>query len=202
MLDSLVLKHSKQQQIQLAQRVINWGFNANQVTVIGFLIGLSALPLLAFEHYWLALLAILVNRLLDGLDGTIARLTQTSDRGGFLDIVLDFLFYSAIPLGFALANPAENALAAAVLIYSFIGTGSSFLAFGVFAAKRQMSSSVYPHKSFYYLGGLTEATETILVFVLMCLIPTWFSELAYLFASLCFISTALRIYTGWINFRD
>lgn len=202
MLDSLVLKHSKQQQIQLAQRVIHWGFNANQVTVIGFLIGISALPLLVFEHYWLALLVILVNRLLDGLDGTIARLTQTSDRGGFLDIVLDFLFYSAIPLGFALANPAENALAAAVLIYSFIGTGSSFLAFAIFAAKRQISSSVYPHKSFYYLGGLTEATETIVVFTLMCLIPAWFSLLAYLFASLCFLSTALRIYTGWINFRD
>lgn len=202
MLDSLVLKHSKQRQIQLAQRVIQWGFNANQVTVFGFLIGISALPLLAFEHYWLALLAILLNRLLDGLDGTIGRLTQTSDRGGFLDIVLDFLFYSAIPLGFALANPTENALAAAVLIYSFIGTGSSFLAFAIFAAKRQISSSVYPHKSFYYLGGLTEATETILVFTLMCLIPTWFSELAYLFASLCFISTALRIYTGWINFCD
>ncbi len=202
MLDSLVLKHSKQQQIQLAQQVIQWGFNANQVTVIGFLIGISALPLLAFEHYWLALLAILLNRLLDGLDGTIARLTQTSDRGGFLDIVLDFLFYSAIPLGFALANPAENALAAAVLIYSFIGTGSSFLAFAIFAAKRQISSSVYPHKSFYYLGGLTEATETILVFTLMCLVPTWFNELAYGFAVLCLTSTALRIYTGWINFVD
>ncbi len=202
MLDSLVLKHSKQQQIQLAQQVIQWGFNANQVTVIGFLIGISALPLLAFEHYWLALLAILLNRLLDGLDGTMARLTQTSDRGGFLDIVLDFLFYSAIPLGFALANPAENALAAAVLIYSFIGTGSSFLAFAIFAAKRQISSSVYPHKSFYYLGGLTEATETILVFTLMCLVPTWFNELAYGFAVLCLTSTALRIYTGWINFVD
>lgn len=202
MLDSLVLKHSKQQQIQLAQQVIQWGFNANQVTVIGFLIGISALPLLAFEHYWLALLAILLNRLLDGLDGTIARLTQTSDRGGFLDIVLDFLFYSAVPLGFALANPAENALAAAVLIYSFIGTGSSFLAFAIFAAKRQISSSVYPHKSFYYLGGLTEATETILVFTLMCLVPTWFNELAYGFAVLCLTSTALRIYTGWINFVD
>ncbi|HPY40976.1 MAG TPA: CDP-alcohol phosphatidyltransferase family protein [Thiolinea sp.] len=202
MLDSLVLKHSKQQQIQLARRVIQWGFNANQMTVIGFLIGISALPLLAFEHYWLALLAILLNRLLDGLDGTIARLTQTSDRGGFLDIVLDFLFYSAIPLGFALASPAENALAAAVLIYSFIGTGSSFLAFAIFSAKRQISSSVYPHKSFYYLGGLTEATETILVFALMCWFPAWFSAFAYGFAGLCFLSTGLRIYTGWKSFAD
>lgn len=202
MLDRVVLAQTKQQQIRLAQQLIDWGLSANQVTLMGFVLGMAALPLLAFEYYLLAIGAMLLNRLLDGLDGTMARLTQVSDRGGFLDIVLDFLFYSAIPLGFALANPAENALAAAVLIYSFVGTGSSFLAFAIFAAKRQLSSSAYPHKSFYYLGGLTEATETLLVFTLMCLIPAWFSVLAYGFASLCLLSTALRIYTGWIKFVD
>lgn len=202
MLDRLILEQTKSYQQQLAQRFIQWGFTANRVTVLGFMLGMLALPLLAFEHYLWALLAILLNRLLDGLDGTIARLTQTSDRGGFLDIVLDFLFYSAIPLGFALSNPSENALAAAVLIYSFIGTGSSFLAFAIFATKRQLTSTIYPHKSFYYLGGLTEAGETILVFSLMCLAPSWFSSLAYGFASLCLISTALRIYSGWKNFAN
>lgn len=202
MLDRILLTTTQQPQLRLAKQLIIWGWTANQVTLLGFLIGLTALPLLAFEQYYFALGAILLNRLLDGLDGTIARLTQISDRGGFLDIVLDFLFYSTIPLGFALANPSENALAAAALIYSFVGTGSSFLAFAIFAAKRQLSSPVYPHKSFYYLGGLTEATETILVFVLMCLFPTWFSVFAYGFASLCLLSTVLRIYTAWKNFVD
>ena len=202
MLDRLILEQTKQYQQQLAKQLLQWGFTANRVTVLGFLIGISALPLLAFEHYGWALIVILLNRLLDGLDGTLARLTQTSDRGGFLDIVLDFLFYSAIPLGFALANHHENALAAAVLIYSFIGTGSSFLAFAIFAAKRQLTSTHYPHKSFYYLGGLTEAAETVLVFALMCLVPAWFSGLAYGFASLCFISTGLRVYSGWKNFAN
>ena len=202
MLDRLILELTKQYQQQLAKQLLQWGFTANRVTVLGFLIGISALPLLAFEHYGWALIVILLNRLLDGLDGTLARLTQTSDRGGFLDIVLDFLFYSAIPLGFALANPHENALAAAVLIYSFIGTGSSFLAFAIFAAKRQLTSTHYPNKSFYYLGGLTEAAETILVFALMCLVPAWFSGLAYGFASLCLISTGLRVYSGWKNFAN
>lgn len=202
MLDRLILDRTTTYQQRLAQHLIAWGFNANQVTVFGFAIGLTALPLLAFEYYHLALIAILLNRLFDGLDGSIARLTQTSDRGGFLDIVLDFLFYSAIPVGFALANPTENALAAVVLIYSFIGTGSSFLAFAIFAEKRQLTSTHYPHKSFYYLGGLTEATETIIVFALMCLLPAWFSSLAYGFACLCLISTTLRIYTAWKNFTD
>jgi phosphatidylglycerophosphate synthase len=155
-----------------------------------------ALPSLVLDLPLLALLFILLNRLLDGLDGTLARMTTPTDKGGFLDIVLDFLFYSSIPLGFALANPEQNALAAAVLIYAFIGTGCSFLAFAVIAAKRQMSSTDYPNKSFYYLGGLTEATETILVFSLMCLWTEWFAVFAYIFASLCAITTFLRIRAG------
>ncbi|MFM6999566.1 MAG: CDP-alcohol phosphatidyltransferase family protein [Limnohabitans sp.] len=75
---------------------------------------------------------LLASRLLDGLDGSVARLTQPTDAGGFLDIALDFVFYAAIPLAFAVAQPATNALPAALLA-SFIGTGSSFLAFAALA---------------------------------------------------------------------
>jgi len=152
-------------------------------------------------HSLWALFFILLNRLFDGLDGTVARLTEPTDRGGFLDIVLDFLFYSSIPLGFAIASPDSNALAAATLIYAFIGTGCSFLAFAIIAAKREMDSTDYPDKGFYYLGGLTEATETIAVFALMCLFPSWFYMLAYGFAALCFLTTFLRIRAGMEMFN-
>lgn len=201
MFDRHVLEHSKPLQQALAKELIQQGLQANHVTFIGLAIGISALPLLAFEYYGLAIVAILLNRLCDGLDGTIARLTTPSDRGGFLDIVLDFLFYSSIPLGFALAVPESNALAASVLIYAFIGTGCSFLAFAVMAERRQLKSLDYPNKGFYYLGGLTEASETITVFILMCLFPAYFSVLAYGFAALCFLTTFLRIRAGWEVFR-
>lgn len=201
MFDRHVLERSKPLQQALAKKLVQQGLQANHVTFIGFAIGISALPLLAFEYYGLAIVAILLNRLGDGLDGTIARLTTPSDRGGFLDIVLDFLFYSSIPLGFALAVPESNALAASVLIYAFIGTGCSFLAFAVMAERRQLKSLDYPNKGFYYLGGLTEASETIAVFVLMCLFPAYFSVLAYGFAALCFLTTFLRIRAGWEVFR-
>ncbi|MCB1619729.1 MAG: CDP-alcohol phosphatidyltransferase family protein [Thiothrix sp.] len=202
MLDRLILKHSHCLLSPLAIRLQRLGINANQLTLAGFLAGISALPLLGFEHYGAALVMIILNRLSDGLDGILARLDQPTDRGGFLDIVLDFLFYSAIPLGFALADPTRNALPAAVLIYSFIGTGCSFLAFAVIAAKRGLDSTAYPDKSFYYLGGLTEATETIAVFLLMCLWPAAFPVLAYGFAGLCLIATSLRIHAGWNQFTD
>ena len=144
-----------------ARALVRVGVVANQVTLVGFCIGVLALPALAFGQFWLALLAIVVNRILDGLDGAVAQLTQPTDRGAFMDIVLDFVFYALVPLGFALADPAVNALPAAVLIAAFVGTGSSFLAFSVIAGQRGMRPEAYPAKGIYYLGGLTEGAETI-----------------------------------------
>lgn len=200
MFDQHITRLTKPLQQRIARTLLSRGIHPDQLTISGFVIGITVIPLLAWQQPLWALGAILLNRLLDGLDGTLARLTTPTDRGGFLDIVLDFLFYSAVPLGFALYDPAHNALAAAVLIYAFIGTGCSFLAFAIIAAKRQLTSQRYPHKSFYYLGGLTEAGETVLFFVLMCLFPAWFVPLALLFAALCALTTATRIYSGWHSF--
>jgi len=186
---------------RLAAGLMMAGLRADQITWVGFVIGLSALPLIALGHTQWAILSVALNRLADGLDGAMARLTQPTDRGAFLDISLDFLFYASIPLAFALADPQHNGLPAAVLIYSFIGTGCTFLAFAVLAAKRGDSSTAYPTKGFYYLGGLTESTETIAVFVLMCLQPDWFGMLASIFAGLCALTTVSRIAAGVKAFK-
>ena len=196
MLDKTILDKTRNTLLRLANHLLTAGVTANQVTVCGFMVGMLAVPLIIFDQTLLALACIILNRLLDGLDGTLARLSTPTDRGGFLDIVLDFIFYSSIPLAFAIADPSANALAAAVLIYAFIGTSCSFLAFATIAAKRQMSSTQFPNKSFYYLGGLTEATETIVLFGVMCLFPNYFSPLAYFFAALCAVTTVLRIRAG------
>jgi phosphatidylglycerophosphate synthase len=179
----------------LGQRLVRASISANTLTLAGFALGLAAALAIALQAYLVGLALLLASRLLDGLDGTVARLTQSTDAGGFLDITLDFVFYAAIPLGFAVANPAANALPAAVLLASFIGTGSSFLAFAALAEKRGISDTALPGKSFYFLGGLTEATETIAVFCAMCLWPQHFGGLAYGFAALCAVTTAMRI--GW-----
>jgi phosphatidylglycerophosphate synthase len=144
---------------------------------------------------------LLASRLMDGLDGAVARLTQPTDRGAFLDITLDFLFYASIPLAFAVADPAANALPAAVLLAAFIGTGSSFLAFAALAERRGLQSEDFPKKGIYYLGGLTEATETLLCFVLMCLWPQHFGALAYGFAVLCALTIVTRVLGGWRALR-
>jgi len=182
-----------------AKRLSTAGIPADAITVGGFLIGLCAVPLIASGAYAAALACILANRLCDGLDGAVARLQGPTDRGAFLDIALDFFFYASVPLAFALADPA-NAAAAAVLLLAFVGTGSSFLAASVVAAQRGLTSTAFPEKGIFYLGGLTEGTETIAVFVLFCLWPAAFAPLAYVFAALCFVTTLLRWWWGWRTF--
>jgi phosphatidylglycerophosphate synthase len=179
------------------------GITADQLTVAGFLIGLLAVPLLAFECWYGALLAIALNRILDGLDGALARhANQSSSAGGFLDITLDFLFYAAIPLGFIIANPEQNALAGALLLAAFIGTGSSFLAFAIAAEKFKLEKPQFKYKSFYYLNGLTEGTETIALFIAFCIWPQHFASLATLFAIACAVTIFTRIHGGYHTLKQ
>jgi phosphatidylglycerophosphate synthase len=176
------------------------GVAANSITLTGFGLGLAGAALIAAQHYLAALALLALSRACDALDGAVARETQPSDAGGFLDIALDFLFYASIPLAFALARPQANAVAGAVLLAAFMGTSSSFLSFAALAAKRGMTSVDYPDKSIYFLGGLTEATETLACFAAMCLWPDYFAPLAYGFAALCAVTTATRIWWGWRAF--
>jgi phosphatidylglycerophosphate synthase len=184
-----------------ARVLVRTGVGADALTWLGFVLGLAAGVAIASQAWMAGLALLLASRLLDGLDGTVARLTQPTDAGGFLDIALDFLFYATIPLAFAVANPTANALPAAVLLASFIGTGSSFLAFAALAEKRGLADTAMPGKSFYFLGGLTEATETIAVFAAMCFWPGYFAVLAYGFAVLCAITTGMRVVWGYRRLR-
>jgi phosphatidylglycerophosphate synthase len=186
----------------VAARLAAAGVGADAITLAGFSAGLLAAPALAAGWFLVALGLILANRLADGLDGAVARLNGPTDRGAFLDIALDFFFYAAVPFGFALADPAANALPAAALLLGFVGTGSSFLAFASVAAKRGLRAEDYPTKGLFYLGGLTEGAETIAVFAAMCLFPAAFPWLAWAFAAACLVTAATRWLAGWRAFGE
>jgi phosphatidylglycerophosphate synthase len=174
----------------LARRDIS----ANAVSLAGLAVGLATVPLLAWGHYEMALLVILLNRLMDGLDGAIARHKGTTPFGGYLDIMCDMGFYAAVPLGFALARP-DNALWAALLLASFVCTASSFLGRAVLAVQRgEPDDGARGAKSFFHAAGIVEGTETIIAFVLFCLFPAAFPWLAGIFAILCFWTAAARIF--------
>lgn len=197
MLDRYSLKIVKPLLDSVAQYLRKKGVKADQVTMVSFAVGLLGVILIVGHHYLAGGLLLLLNRLGDGIDGTLARLGESTDRGAFLDICLDFIFYSAVVLGFALAEPDRNSLAAAFLIFSFVGTGSSFLAYAIMAERRSLADQRLPDKGFYYLGGLAEGTETIIFFVLVCVFPPLFPVLAWLFGAICLLGTAARIVYGY-----
>lgn len=199
MIDARLLPIQRRVLQPFARIVARW-LTADQISSAGFVLGALCVPALASGFYGLALVLLALNRIADGLDGAVARITAPTDRGAFLDIALDFVFYALFPLGFALADPQANALPAAVLIASFVGTGSSFLAFASIAERRGMRAADYPSKGIYYLGGLTEGFETIAIFAAMALFPGWFAALAYGYAGLCCVSTVLRWRQGWQAF--
>ncbi len=202
MLDRLVQNMLAPVLQTVGRALLRAGWGADALTGLGFGVGMAAAVAIANQAFGLGLFLLLASRLLDGLDGAVARLTRPTDAGGFLDIALDFLFYAAVPLAFALADPVANALPAAVLLASFLGTGSSFWAFAVLAEKRQLGDTALPGKSFYFLGGLTEATETIAVFAAMCWWPQHFAILAYGFSVLCAITTAMRVVWGYQKLKS
>ena len=175
--------------------------SANTITLANFTFGIMVVPLLWLKLYSAAMIVILVNRFFDGLDGAVARKLGPTNLGGYLDITCDFIFYSVVIMGFALADQANNGLAAAFLIFSFIGTGSSFLAFAAAAEKKGISSNAHGIKGFYYLGGLTEGTETILFLVIICIYPANFPVLAVVFGSICWITVLGRFSSAYTLLR-
>jgi phosphatidylglycerophosphate synthase len=201
MLDRYSLQLLSPRLESIARLLAQKGVKADHITLGGFFVGMAGAAAISLRYYFLGLLLILLNRLGDGLDGPLARMTGPTDRGAFLDITLDFIFYSAVIAGFALAEPANNALPATILIFSFIGTGSTFLAYAIMAERRSITNLKLPQKGFYYLGGIAEGTETILFLILFCLFPSLFSLFAWIFALLCMLATTIRIIYGYNSLR-
>lgn len=201
MLDGWARRQIDPQIRALATFAANRDISANTITVAGCMFALAALAAIAYGFFLLGLVLILASRLCDGLDGAVATINGKTDFGGFLDIVLDFVYYGAIPFGFVLADPASNAVAGAALIFSFYVNGASFLAYAVMAEKRALDSNVRGSKSLYFTTGLAEATETLAVFVLACLFPSWFPALAWIFAVIVVYTAFSRVILAARTFR-
>lgn len=177
------------------------GVSADALTGLGLAFGLSSGACVATGSFGLALLFLAASRLCDGLDGAVARLTRPTGRGGFIDIVSDFVFYGAIPLGFALVAPALFALPAAFLLFCFYVNGATFLAFAAVAAGRGLQTEARGPKSLYFTAGLAEGTETIVTFVLMMLVPALFPALAVLFGLACLVTAGSRAWLAWTTLQ-
>lgn len=202
MLDGLMRRLIDPPLDRIGRGLARGGVSADQVTFAGLFLGLACAVAIIFQADYLALALLALSRICDGLDGAVARANTISDRGGFLDIVFDFIFYGAIPLAFALRDPDANAIAAMVLLFTFYVNGASFLAFAAVAAKRGMTTQMRGVKSIYFTAGLAEGSETIIAFALMIAFAQNFPIIAYFFAGLTMMSALARIALAYGLFAD
>lgn len=177
------------------------GATPDGVTVLGLVLGLAAAGAVVTGSFLPALALILLSRLADGLDGAVARATRRTDYGGYLDITCDFAVYGAVPLAFVLYDPAQNGAAGAFLIATFYFNGATFLGYAILAEKRGLRTQSHGAKSLYFTGGLLEGTETILFFVLLCLLPAQFAPMAWVFGALCVLTGVSRLLLARQVFR-
>lgn len=185
---------------RMGARLARVGASANPVSLAGAASGALAGVAIGLGQPLAGLALVLASRLLDGLDGAIARVKGPTDFGGYLDILCDYVFYLAVPLGFGLATPG-NLPFALFLVASFTLTAVSFLAYAALAARRGLETRAHGLKSFFYSTGLAEGAETLLAFVLMCLWPAGFPVIASIFGGLCLLTVIQRSVIAWRVFR-
>jgi phosphatidylglycerophosphate synthase len=192
MFDRQIQKYT-QKPLQYIAKLFLKFISPNHMTLIGFSFGVLICLSIIIDQYLIAIIFLFLNRLADGLDGTMARLQTPTPLGGYLDIVLDFLIYSGFVLSFGVTEQ-NNTLTSMILLFCYIGTGSTFLAKAAIlpSLTNQNLNEEIP-KSFHYAVGLVEGTETIVFMVLCLLFPNLFIYFSFIFIILCLITIVFRI---------
>ena len=192
MFDRQIQKYT-QKPLQCVAKLFLKFISPNHMTLIGFSFGLLMCLSIIIDQYLMAIFFLFLNRLSDGLDGTMARLQNPTPLGGYLDIVLDFLIYGGFVLSFGITEQ-NNTLLSMILLFCYIGTGSTFLAKAAIlpSLTNQNLNEEIP-KSFHYAVGLVEGTETIVFMVLCLLFPNLFIYFSFIFIILCLITIVFRI---------
>ena len=192
MFDRQIQKYT-QKPLQYIAKLFLKFISPNHMTLIGFGFGVLMCLSIIIDQYLIAIIFLFFNRLSDGLDGVMARLQTPTPLGGYLDIVLDFLIYGGFVLSFGITEQ-NNTFLSMILLFCYIGTGSTFLAKAAIlpSLNNQNSNKEIP-KSFRYAVGLIEGTETIIFMVLCLLFPSLFIYFSSIFILLCVITTIFRI---------
>jgi len=171
------------------------GVRPGVLTGVGWLLGVGACVSAGFALWPLALGLWLANRLFDGLDGPVARARGATDVGGFLDVVADFSIYAGFVVGVAVAVPQAR-LACLVLLAAYYVSGTALLAQSSLLERRRAVATRPDRRSLHLVGGLAEGAETIIVYVLFCLLPASAAGIAWVFAGVVVVTAAQRVVGG------
>jgi phosphatidylglycerophosphate synthase len=173
------------------------GITAMAVTGAGLVLGLAAAGFAAAGLWWAAIGSWLTSRVVDGLDGAVARIEGATPRGGFVDLIADFTVYAAFVAGLAIALP-EARLAAVVLLCTYYVSGAAFLAWSSLRpeagpVRGDAGLEIVDDRSVRFTGGLAEGFETIVAYSIVCLVPDRAELVLWVFAVLVAITALQRI---------
>lgn len=170
----------------------------NWISVAALGVGLGAAVAVWQQAYWVGLALWLLNRLLDGLDGLVARVHhKQSDFGGYLDLLLDFVVYLAVPLAFVAAQPAPfNLWAGMVLLATFVLNTISWTTLATVAEKRRQAATDRL-TSIEMPAGLIEGTETIVIYSIWFLLPQAVGWLFLAMAGLVLVTVGQRLWWAY-----
>ena len=199
MIDKEINRYTSSHLNRIANTLYERGVEPTWVTLLGLALAILCFVVLSYGLFYLGLILILINRFLDGLDGSLARLGTPRKFGAFFDITSDFAFYALIPLGFAVVSPHENALPTAFLLAAFYVNGSSFLAEAIIIEKYNIKID-HADKGFFYSSGLIEGFETICFFLFICLFPNVYANAAYIFFTLTLLTHVIRVFKSFKRF--
>lgn len=182
MIDSLIRPHIESTMDKMAVKVAQSGLSANKLTLIGFVLGFIGCFLVALQMYLPGLLFLLLALFFDGLDGAVARMTQPTELGAYLDMMSGVTLFALFPFFFMMSGP-EHAMAAGMLLLGLLLMGMTNLAYDYFA----MKNGAPPAKS-----GLVETSEIALFIILSCVYPAGFSFFAAALALMSVIAAIMR----------
>jgi len=164
------------------------------ITALALAAGLLAAWFAFTQSYFAAFGFWILNRVLDGLDGLMARLhNKQSDFGGYVDILTDFVVYAALPIGLVVGSPSnERYLALAILLASFYVNSASWMYLSAILEKRAAHDSE-TQTTIIMPAGLIGGFETIIAYGIFILFPTYITILFSIFAVLVFITVIQRL---------
>jgi phosphatidylglycerophosphate synthase len=166
------------------------GVRAGWVTAAGLVLGIGACVAAALAAWPAALALWLANRALDGLDGPLARRRGATDLGGMLDFLADFVVYGGFLVGVAVAVP-DARVACCALLAAILLNNIALLSFASLVEKRGLAFG--DERGLRFTAALTEGTETIAAYALLCVLPGSAAAIAWAYAALVLVSTGQRV---------
>ncbi|MHA1913112.1 MAG: CDP-alcohol phosphatidyltransferase family protein [Promethearchaeota archaeon] len=180
--------------------------SANQITIIGFCIGLlSATSIfLSGQLIWgvelvvVAVILMLVSFFFDTLDGALARLEEPTIFGGILDIFCDRAVEISILISIISTDPVPLLWPGLFSLASIILCITMFLLVGGAVKPENLDDK---KKVVYYRHGLIERSETLIfLFLMVVLIPFRFIIL-WIFFGLVLLTAFIRLRDAYDIFR-